>query len=1336
MIGAVPLPLRQIEGYLGAEYGFYFAFLHLLTSSLWLPAGLGTVLFAVEEGFGKGGTSRVVWLMPAYAFLLMLWSTGFVEMWKQRQSELAAEWDLSAQHANAHARPEFHGEYRRGLYSEAGEFVRIHEDELPADAEAPLLETAPRSLPRVRGFWASTVVLCFLGATIVGTLGLVVFRFLASKTMGVRGTFGAAIAMAFFVEAMSFAYDRAAHALTAWENHRTYEAHRDSLIIKLFVFSFFNKTFALFYIAFAKGRRTFLFGASYEEQCTDMSGLPATDCMDELRTQVLMLIVVHATVSQLLEVLKPYLAFRSAQAKEAVREKAGKSREARAVRQLKLSAATPLFTEYNELLLDFAISTLFATALPLAPLLVLVNNFFEMKADMTKVLRLNERGTVQSVRGIGLWLPIFEAIGYAAVFTNLGILVFTSKHLDRIVVLSDTQKLLVLVVLEHAVLLAKLGLSMGFSDVPARVLNALAHRDFLAGAWVRGERINAQLDTFELALSTREGTADAADSEPGSHDELDEDEQRQTAAEDKSLALATGTPEARAAAARRVERASTVSAAAAPAHAPLNRSDDGAAAGAHAARAARGSAGGGAWTPFRALLRRDTARQCTDVIFVLLGLLAIGGFILLSTISFTAGDVHRLSAGTDHQYDLCARNNAGAPPLDTRIVSHSANSLRFAPFAPAGRDLTDRPFLFYADPLNALGICVRACPAPAEPLFGFDARNLVCTDECAGGSEEELLRRFGRCCFPAYATVKADGYCRPASDLTEASLRAAFDLASIRVGDGSSDSARSFWPTDAALDSVRARLDSPARGFVRIAAEMQRFATLTAACVGGALVVSALLSAAFLSAPVAATYGSLALSVASLGGLGFVLWRTGDAELRAHAAAPRSVAYANGFILAACAYALWALAGCCALAALRVSASMRGRLAALMAEVACVLRDARALLLVPLLGVGGSALLLVWWFYVATYLLSTGLFDISGQGYPLPRFDSAVVRSFAALAFVGVFLAFCVQHACRMAVAGLAALWYFHRKVDMRARADAAAAKTARGGARPRPADASRPAGMSARAMARLPRAYDTRDETAELPTLSLRSALWLIGRYHAGSIALGALVAPFLWPLKLLLWAGRACGLSARADADEAERPPRGCLAALASSCARASCFDFARVLSVDAYVYVFALDRGLVPAARITWAALLAQPAAVTAARHTTDLCFYAYARDAAAARPLPSARATRSRLSSPCARSASTTQLLPRPRAVRSIKFATASVTGASVGVVLVLGMGVGPDGSSSASILLPMAWTFILSYDRPRARRGTPRDVGLARALQTRAHARAPAYHPCSPPRAGT
>ncbi|KAJ1636598.1 calcium-activated chloride channel-domain-containing protein [Pavlovales sp. CCMP2436] len=193
----------------------------------------------------------------------MVWATGFVETWKRREAALAAEWDVDGSRMSNTAkgvRPEFEGYFRRGVHAKSGHFIEIGSDELPKGVDAPLLEMVPAELPRRRVLCSSTITSILIGVITICSLGLLVFRFIAARLAGVGGSFGVAALNAVFIELSGRWYRGLAHKLTEWENHRSYETHRDSLVLKLAVFSFFNKFYVAFFIAFAKGRQLQLFG--------------------------------------------------------------------------------------------------------------------------------------------------------------------------------------------------------------------------------------------------------------------------------------------------------------------------------------------------------------------------------------------------------------------------------------------------------------------------------------------------------------------------------------------------------------------------------------------------------------------------------------------------------------------------------------------------------------------------------------------------------------------------------------------------------------------------------------------------------------------------------------------------------------------------------------------------------------------------------------------------------------------------------------------------------------------------------------------------------------------
>lgn len=71
--------------------------------------------------------------------------------------------------------------------------------------------------------------------------------------------------------------------------------------------------------------------------------------------------------------------------------------------------------------------TLFVTAFPLAPVLALMNNIFEIRFDATNLITNFRRPVAQNVKHIGIWIPIMDMISKLSVITNGCIIAFSSN---------------------------------------------------------------------------------------------------------------------------------------------------------------------------------------------------------------------------------------------------------------------------------------------------------------------------------------------------------------------------------------------------------------------------------------------------------------------------------------------------------------------------------------------------------------------------------------------------------------------------------------------------------------------------------------------------------------------------------------------------------------------------------------------------------------------------------------------------------------------------------------------------------------------------------------------
>ena len=84
-----------------------------------------------------------------------------------------------------------------------------------------------------------------------------------------------------------------------------------------------------------------------------------------------------------------------------------------------------VFSDYNELSVQFGFLCLFSAAFPVAPVLAIINNFIEVRSDGSKMLDAFRRPWPIGAEDIGSWYPIFQIIGALSIVSNAGILSWT-----------------------------------------------------------------------------------------------------------------------------------------------------------------------------------------------------------------------------------------------------------------------------------------------------------------------------------------------------------------------------------------------------------------------------------------------------------------------------------------------------------------------------------------------------------------------------------------------------------------------------------------------------------------------------------------------------------------------------------------------------------------------------------------------------------------------------------------------------------------------------------------------------------------------------------------------
>lgn len=393
--------------------------------------------------------------IPIFSGFIALWGALFLEFWKRKQAALAFKWGVSSFETTAEIRPEFKSQF-----------------DIP-DAVTGL-PTPYRSLFWFGAYLTLSVVsmLTLVAATVAAFTATYVFKAFMSADTFLDPTIAVQIALvinSFVIIGLGIVFKKVGKWLTDLENHRTDIQYEDSLILKIFVFSFFNSYTTLMYFAFIKSGTNL---SNQNQYCSadledfenngDEEGIEnrifsaeelfkVDSCYGALGYSLVIIFFSQIVINNTMEIGFPILGNfskavssktkirkRNADAAENGEQKleegevAGPRRlplKSPAENQFLLAQYSTPFYDYLELALQFGYVTLFVAAFPLAPVLALLNNFIEVWVDANKVFKQSRRPAVQRAQDIGSWYRVFEVLSYIAIITNGAVLVFTSVEI-------------------------------------------------------------------------------------------------------------------------------------------------------------------------------------------------------------------------------------------------------------------------------------------------------------------------------------------------------------------------------------------------------------------------------------------------------------------------------------------------------------------------------------------------------------------------------------------------------------------------------------------------------------------------------------------------------------------------------------------------------------------------------------------------------------------------------------------------------------------------------------------------------------------------------------------
>lgn len=263
------LPLEEIRVYFGEYIGIYFAFLQFQTKYYVPMVFFGMVLGVIQLVEGVILVTGIAY----YALVMVVWAIFFPILWQRREWLLSMQWGTLRFDLHERPRPEFKGDYIR------------------SNVDGQRLEFYPEILRTQKRFFSLSVVLCFLTALFAAVTGVVLLRVYVADSGLDFGTYIISVVNALVIMFFNNIYGYIAIRLNELENYRTETEYENSLITKVFAFTFINSYASLYYIGFFR---------HYESTTSDLY-CTAEDCMEDLEEQLAIIFLTQIFVSNSIE---------------------------------------------------------------------------------------------------------------------------------------------------------------------------------------------------------------------------------------------------------------------------------------------------------------------------------------------------------------------------------------------------------------------------------------------------------------------------------------------------------------------------------------------------------------------------------------------------------------------------------------------------------------------------------------------------------------------------------------------------------------------------------------------------------------------------------------------------------------------------------------------------------------------------------------------------------------------------------------------------------------------------------------------------------------------------
>ncbi|KAF0688931.1 Aste57867_19535 [Aphanomyces stellatus] len=476
-------PIEATRNYFGGQAALFLAYVAHITRWLLFPS-----IFSISLFFGSDRGGYLVWV---FGFVMVVWATLFLKMWKRKLGVLGLKWGMTDFHAQDHDRPEYDESTNRHMpHDQFGSMIFF------------------------RRVFTFVVFVVFLLLVVATKGGLFYFRWMSkaspqhvafniplmqNKTVSL--SYGGELHYVAVLNVLSMCFWSWAFAhvnsfLTDTEVHHTETATQQSYIVKATIYEAINNFAGIFYIAFVK---------PHVEGIENGFAGPDVEAVEELSVymlyiyggQLLFHVLIHVIVPWINHLccfvkpktVKPHL--RSGQSFESSHDM-----EAAPLVQPKLLPVEVqfgldeygwkgLFRDYVVMVMQFGYATFFVVSCPYLPLMAFVYNLISIRSHSISLVTLYRRLTPRSAQHIRLWTTFLECICFLAIATNSWAIVAKAQMAQRTLDYFGLDDQLYVLVRSVCIAILVVGLfGMGkifgfcINDIPTRVQIQLERQEY------------------------------------------------------------------------------------------------------------------------------------------------------------------------------------------------------------------------------------------------------------------------------------------------------------------------------------------------------------------------------------------------------------------------------------------------------------------------------------------------------------------------------------------------------------------------------------------------------------------------------------------------------------------------------------------------------------------------------------------------------------------------------------------------------------------------------------------------------------------------------------------